>query len=179
MTAKARRRRGTGNKKRMPTNVIHERNDDLPLFDEHFLEVAKPFLIAAANVTKAKVMQLAPTYNSTFKNSIRVSEIAVASNTQLQIEVYSEDKPVKVAVIEGGRGANKKWPPVDVIRRWVELVISPGEAMLDRVTFLVGRKIAKKGILGHYVFEVAELVTRAEVERILDDDLPNELARLL
>lgn len=42
-------------------------------------------------------------------------------------------------------GTKPHWPPMEAIRRWVELVLNPPENEVDRVTFLVARKIARFG----------------------------------
>lgn len=57
-------------------------------------------------------------------------------------------------VVDQGRGKNKKFPPPQVIKRWIlEKPIAPipinGKIpTLDQRAFLIGRSIAKKGIQG-------------------------------
>jgi len=60
--------------------------------------------------------------------------------------ITSTSPPGKVGSMESGRGANKRFPPVGAIRRWVERKLNVAEDKIKQVAFLVGRKIARLGI---------------------------------
>jgi hypothetical protein len=153
------------------------RTDHVADFQTIFNETAKPYLVAATNVVKAAVQRRAPVHMGFFRNSItiRVDE----TGNQLTGSIYSTDPGVKVAVIEEGRRAGAKFPPQDVIMRWVQLVIGPAPAMLKSVTYLVRRKIARAGIKGRHPFQLGEQDSHAEAFQILSVDLQAELVKKL
>jgi len=68
-----------------------------------------------------------------------------------------------IDVIEGGRASGRRFPPVDEIMLWVRRKLRVPPSELKSVTYLVGRKIAKKGIKGKFMFAKAE---RKMVRRI-------------
>lgn len=49
------------------------------------------------------------------------------------------------AVLHEGRGKNKKFPPVDAIRKWIRRSLGYSRAEAEELSYLVGRKIAKQG----------------------------------
>jgi len=153
------------------------RADHLADFQTIFNQVAKPYLVAATNVVKAAVQVRAPVHMGFFRNSITIKIDETAG--QLTGSIYSQDNEIKVAVIEEGRSAGSRFPPVDVIMRWVQLVIKPPEKMLRSVTYLVGRKIARQGIPGRHPFKLGEQDSEAEAFQILSVDLQQELVQRL
>ena len=139
-----------------------------------------------------------PIYNGKYRNIMRqeyrraVTELVIVGET-----IVSENTPVGVTgqlragvtgkvithnlgvVIETGPGAKYvdaveggrspgRFPPVDAIMLWVKrkLRVPPGK--LKSVAFLVGRKIAKKGIKGKHMFRKAEAKMVGRIKRRID-----------
>ncbi len=81
-------------------------------------------------------------------------------------------------VMEDGREPGKKFPPLLPIQRWVlrhrdvfgikDANSKKGQRQLKSVTYLVRRKIAKKGIPGHFFFRSAEIKIRSEFGRQIE-----------
>lgn len=82
-------------------------------------------------------------------------------------------------VVEYGRKPGK-FPPQAPIMLWVKRVIRPREGELESVTFLIQRKIARKGTKGKFMFKKAEKSIRRfagqafqqakeTIERLLSD----------
>lgn len=73
-------------------------------------------------------------------------------------------------VVEKGRRPDKKFPPKKELSRWIEVklgVTDPKE--LKAATFLIGRKIAKKGFDGLHMFENALRENEGKINKIFDD----------
>lgn len=200
--------------------VSIQRNDHLAEFNDIFSELGQVHMTVAVSVAQAAVQRNAPVntgqYRSSVENQVQEQVLDVAS--KITGSVFSQDDPIKVAVIEEGRGANKKFPPLDVLRRWVQLKMGasiqvgltsigprrPGQRKLskaatlresegtgfgprntplniaiNRAAYLIGRKIAKKGIAAKHVFQKSFTETEPEVKRILGDDLSAALAKRL
>ena len=68
-------------------------------------------------------------------------------------------------IIEQGRRAGS-FPPVDAIRLWVKRKLGINEErQMKQVAYLVGRKIARLGIPGKFVFRNAERKLRGQIMR--------------
>jgi hypothetical protein len=74
-------------------------------------------------------------------------------------------------VMELGRKPGGKMPPLDALEPWVKRVIRPDEKNLRSVTFLVARKIAKKGIAAREFMKKAWERSQARVDKYFDDAL--------
>jgi len=96
-----------------------QRSDHLEDFPSALTELGQTYMGLAVNVASGAVQRNSPVNVGTFRNSI-ANSVEVKGET-ITGSVFSQDEPIKVAVIEEGRGANKKFPPLDVIRRWVQL----------------------------------------------------------
>ena len=176
------------------TVTINEKQNHLADFHTIFNQTARPYLIAAMNIVKAGVIEFAPADLGIFRNSIttRIDEpdstVATISGT-----CYSQDTPVKVAVIEGGRRHGVGLPVVMVpgIRKpliktnilyaggWIKRKLGlTGQAAL-RAAFFIGLKISGVGIEGRFPFKKAEEQSKAECSQILDVDFPQALAAKL
>jgi len=98
-----------------------------------------------------KLAALAPHFEGHLKNSI-AHQVLSESGTRAQ--VFAQVPYAKV--VDQGRRPGK-FPPVAPIRRWVELKLHQRSGSirsneLDSVTYLVRRKIARKGTKAtHYV----------------------------
>lgn len=151
-----------------------ERNDHIADFPAVFAELGQQYMTLAVNVVQGAVQRNAPVNMGTYRAGI--SNTVQLLGEQVKGSVFSGDDPIKVAVIEEGRRPGR-FAPVDVITRWVQLVIRPALNMLRSVSFLVNRAIATRGIPGKHVFQKAFEQTQGEVNQILSVDLPEALAR--
>lgn len=79
---------------------------------------------------------------------------------------------------EFGRRPGAKFPPLDVLRVWVERVITPPEEKIDEVTYLVGRKIVREGIKPLRPIGNAFRDNLAWISTQLDQAIEETLARL-
>ena len=70
-----------------------------------------------------------------------------------------------VEFIELGRRPGK-FPPVDAIRLWVKRKLKVTGKDINRVAYLVGRKIATKGFVGSFMFQKTVKKERGNVIRI-------------
>ncbi len=84
------------------------------------------------------------------------------------------------AVIEFGRRAGAPPPPPGALDRWVELKKGVRGAQTARAAFLVGRKIAKEGIHGKFIFKRTFEAQRGQIEsyfaialQLIAEDLRN------
>lgn len=68
---------------------------------------------------------------------------------------------------ELGRRAGR-WPPVEPIRKWVRVILRPPRRELDKVTFLVRRKIGEEGYKGAHFFRSTAAKSEKDVQRIFD-----------
>jgi len=66
-------------------------------------------------------------------------------------------------------GTRPHWPPVAPIRYWVQRKLKLTGADLERVTFLVRRKIALVGTQGARMFQQAFEQTQAQIIKMWDD----------
>jgi len=153
-----------------------ERNDKLAEFSAIFAELGQAHMTIAVNLVQGAVQRNSPVntgaYRSGISNSVQLGELTITGS------VFSQDDPIKVAVIEEGRRPGR-FPPVGVITRWVQLVIRPPANKLRQVAYLVGRAIAERGIAGKHVFQRSFTETEPEVQRILGDEFPAALAKRL
>lgn len=154
-----------------------QRNDHIADFPAVFVEVAQAHMTTVVNVVQGRVQANSPVDLGIFRGSIANS--VQAAGLVVTGSVFSQDNPIKVEAIERGRRAGARWSPVGVITAWVARVIRSPVAQLRRVAYLVGRKIATRGIPARRPFERAFTETEAQVNRILGVDLPNALAKRL
>ena len=134
----------------------------------------------AVNIAKGAVLKNSPVYQGIYRAGIttQVLEQVLEVASSIKGSVFSQDEPIKVAVIETGR-APGRFAPVDVITRWVQLVIRPPANLLRSVSFLVNRAIARRGIRGRFVFQRSFEETEPQIQQLLGVDLPASLAAKL
>lgn len=158
--------------------VTVTRGDHIADFNAVFSELGQAYMTAALNVVQGTVQRNSPVNTGQYRSSI-ANQVQAQGALEIKGSVFSQDDPIKVNVIEEGRRAGARFPPVDVITRWVQLKLRPPANKLRQVAFLVGRKIAQQGIPGKHVFQKSFTETQPEVQRILSDDLSAALAKRL
>lgn len=195
--------------------VIVERNDHVAEFNSIFSTLGQQYMGLAVQVAKGAVQRNSPVDRGIFRGGIatQVLEQVLDVGSKISGVVYSQDEPIKVEVIESGRGIGKKFPPVDVIREWVRRVLggnvlasittgehriskaaarreakrtarspfgpqnTPENKAINRVAYLIGRKIYLEGIAGRHVFQKSFEQVKSETDRLLGPDLTAALAR--
>jgi hypothetical protein len=108
------------------------------------------------------------------------------SATKVIGSVFSTDEPVKAQVIEGvdsegNRNEYGRQPgtfmPVDLLMLWVAFKFGfTDPAELDRVTFLVNRKIKERGITAVRPIEQAKNIKEGAFDRYFLETLPQKIA---
>ena len=80
-------------------------------------------------------------------------------------------------VMEEGRRAGAKMPPVNAIKLWVvrKLGIPPEEA--DGVAFVIARSIAKKGIEGRHMFKEGLEVSEPHINQLFNEAITRSVQR--
>jgi hypothetical protein len=99
--------------------VSVQRADHLADFPAALTELGQTYMGLAVNVAQLAVQRNAPVNIGRFRDSI-ANSVEVKGET-ITGSVFSQDEPIKVAVIEEGRAPNQKFPRLEVIRRWVHL----------------------------------------------------------
>ena len=149
--------------------VEFERNDNLNQYSTIFDEESRAALTDACLREKAAVQRNAPRDTGAFSSSI---EIDVGPDAgMMRGDVFSTDSETKVAVIESGRRPGGSFPNIGVLSNWAGRKGIP--------VFLAARAIAVKGIAPHRVFGRSADETEAEVDRILMEDLPDQIIERL
>ncbi|HEX8091833.1 MAG TPA: hypothetical protein VF762_23470 [Blastocatellia bacterium] len=123
--------------------------DFVPIFDE----IMPGHVLAGLYKVQGEAQADSPVYRSLFRGSIQ-SAVDHPQPGTIQGYVFSgvNYAPIIEGVdeqgndVEFGRRPGAAFPNIGELRLWVERVISPPEEKLDDVTFLVGRKIAQKGV---------------------------------
>jgi len=76
---------------------------------------------------------------------------------------------IYAGVMELGRRPGKKFPPLQAMLFWVKTKLHiEDEKQARSVAFLVGRKIVKKGIAGHFMFQRALGTLQTELRGIFE-----------
>jgi len=76
---------------------------------------------------------------------------------------------IYAGVMELGRRPGKKFPPLQAMLFWVKTRLGiADEKQAKSVAFLVGRKIARKGIAGHFMFKRAFGTLQTELRGIFE-----------
>lgn len=117
----------------------------------------------------AKAAALAPHFEGHLKNSI-ANEVLNRSD-YVEGHVYAQ---VAYAMVQEYGRRPGRWPPVEPIRRWVELKLAKrsgaiGEHDIDRVTFLIRRKIGTHGTKGHRYFARALSALSRRIDALLGE----------
>jgi len=72
-------------------------------------------------------------------------------------------------VVELGRRAGSRQPPPGALDLWVKRILGVPEEEVRRVSFLVGRAIARRGIPGRFMFRDALASFRPQLSQIFED----------
>lgn len=104
-----------------------------------------------------------------------------ATVTGLQLSIYNTDP--KAPIIEDGRRAGARMPPVNALIPWVKRkglgrkgrLKKLGDQALRGVAWAVARSIAKRGLRAHHVFRGAG----AEIDRIVRAEVAGAVNRAL
>jgi hypothetical protein len=124
-------------------------------FEQVFDSTMPGYIREGLEKVTGEAVQNSPVYRGIFRSGIQNS-LDQPKPVTFEGHIFS-DVANYAAVIEGvdesgndtkyGRRPGAKFPDVGEIRLYVERVITPPEEKVDEVTFLVGRKIQRDGIL--------------------------------
>lgn len=134
----------------MELTITFERHDNLDNFDLIFEQAATSELIPLCEQGTGIAQEKSPIDRGFYRGSL-TNEVAPVSPGIIQGRIFSTADPIVTQVIETGR-APGRFPPVDLIRAWVQRKLGVTPKMLANVAYLVGRKIAMFGIPGRHVF---------------------------
>lgn len=84
------------------------------------------------------------------------SDLVGVVGSTLGSEIYPK-------VIETGRKPGSKAPPPGALDRWVELVLKVPANEIRGVAYLIGRKIARRGLVGKFPLRRAYFAARAKI----------------
>jgi hypothetical protein len=114
-------------------------------------------MIEAVKAIQWSSIQKAPKWTNALANHMQSRVMGVGSF--IVGEVYSDaSNPIYPLVMEYGRRAGAKPPPIDAIRPWVEDKLGDGS-----LAFVVARSIGRKGIKPHYFLRRAFQENRAAI----------------
>ena len=118
----------------------------------------------------------APHNNHPARVNTGIMEAAVASRVEdsagligRAVVFVQPPADLYAGVMESGRRPGAKFPPVQAMLFWVKTRLGiEDEKLAKSVAFLVGRKIAKKGIAGHFMFKRALGTLQTELRGIFE-----------
>ena len=162
------------------------RTDHLADFPRIFEEEAAVMLVTVGLDHQTIAKQIAPKYLETFRNGFTFQ---IQRSGPAQMEGNLINTAPHARVVEGidlqgndtpyGRRPGAKFPPVNVLAQWVSKVLGIAGPQLRQVTYLVGRKIVREGIIAERTSKVAYSFKAPEFQRMFEQDLPAKVeARL-
>ncbi len=101
-------------------------------------------------------------------NSIRSSVWAEGSDASVKIKGSTFSDLVYAPVMEFGRRAGARQPPVDALLSWVTQKLGVPSGKARGVAFVIARSIARKGIKGRGFMKRAAAVAERSLGKIAD-----------
>jgi len=111
--------------------------------------ITKAFTYLGRTLSRS-IERRAETFHFTRDYQLNVRWLISGRGLNTRFEMF--DTSEHADVVEGGRGANKKAPPVEAIMSWVAVKIHPRQKELRGTAFVVARSIGRKGFPGHFLF---------------------------
>lgn len=115
--------------------------------------------------------------SSKLRNSI-ASEVRPKGNEIIGRVGSTMKKEAYPMVMERGRRPWGKAPPPGALDRWVRIKLGVPKRRVKSVAFLIGRKIAQRGITGRFFLRKAYFKNKPKVERFHKEALNNIIKEL-
>lgn len=157
--------------------ISFTRTDHLADFGAIFESVAVGELTALCEQGVGLAQARSPIDQGFYRNSI-TSKVTKAGDGVIEGQIYSTAAPIVVEVIENGRKPGR-FPPVDIIRAWVGRKFAIADLKIrNSVAYLVGRKIAMRGIIGKFVFKNTFTEMQPQIQQASENVAAKVAARL-
>ncbi len=139
--------------------------------DRAFERNFNPAMSKSVMITEAlvKTKLLSSVFRGRLRNSI-VSKVVVLPGSKIFGIVGSSLKEVYPQVVEHGRRPGR-FPDIGELKTWVRLKLKVPAKKLDSVTYLIGRRIAKRGIKGKHFLARAYQTAKPAILRYHKDAL--------
>lgn len=161
--------------RRIEVKIDVKQNFDFGAFERVFDETMPGFLAVGLEKVVGEAQANSPVYRGLFRGGIQNSldkprpvtfEGAVFSSVNYAPVIEGVDESGND--VEFGRRPGARFPNLGELRVWVERVISPPEEVIDEVTFLVGRAIARRGVKAKKPIGKAFNANREFINRQID-----------
>jgi hypothetical protein len=142
---------------------LEEQIKRLNAYDENSTKELTTAMNQSVVTLESAIKPLVPVYRGRLHGSIasEVKQEGVGSIVgKVGSTLKSEEYP---AVMEFGRKPGAAFPPIEPLMRWVHLVLGVPNEEARGVAFVVGRKIARKGIKGHFFMKKGFEASKAQI----------------
>lgn len=142
--------------------ITYTRHDHLAQFDSIVESVALPEVVGLCELGVGFAQERSPIDRGFYRNGF-TNEVKVTGPGVITGRIFNTADPIVVEVIENGRKPGR-FPPVDVIRAWAMRKLAVPVNLAASVAYLIGRKIARFGIPGKFVFRETAVALKPEID---------------